>query len=334
VRKQLLFWLIRTANLIELRAQQTGKKNIFAAMLEILCFLGISYRRMADLNWLLLTSSSSFYGLVIIILATLLFFKGQAQSENLFEDFYANIVTELGSIAITVLILDQLNRRRDRHEKMDEFQKKSCSQNHTVATNAIEELRYYGYFTGKKLVYKKLNGNLQGVDLQYADLSGALLDGGTFDEANLRRAKLEAATLGGMVPASFLNCNLEQADMSCVEAFGAIFSRANISGGLLKLAKLQRADFGNASLRGVNFSDSILEGANFEGAFLERADFRGANLKGVRMVGASFENAIFNTGTTLPSGIKYDHDVDLTQFTDASHPNYVEFVYRGGDVRL
>lgn len=334
MRNRILFWLIRTANLIELRAQQTGKKSIFAAMLEIMCFLGISYRRMADSNWLLITSSSRFYGLVIVIFAILLFFKGQAQSENLFKDFYANVVTELGSIAITVLILDQLNRCRDKNEKMVEFQKKACSQNHTVATNAIEELRYYGYFTGKKLIYKKLNGNLQGVDLQYADLSGALLNGGTFDEANLRSAKLEAATLGGMFSASFLNCNLEQADMSYVEAFGAIFSRANLSGSLLKLAKLQRADFGNATLRDVNFTGSILEGANFEGAFLERADFSGANLKGARMVGASIENAIFNTSTTLPSGIKYDQDTDITLFTDRSHPNYIEFVYLSGDVRL
>ncbi len=102
----------------------------------------------------------------------------------LVADFYANVSTELTSIAVTVLIIDALNRRRDRmqHERSEreQFMRALGSSVNEVARRAAEELRARGWLT---------DGSLQGADLRIANLEGAKLWKADLQGANLQWAR-------------------------------------------------------------------------------------------------------------------------------------------------
>lgn len=165
-------------------------------------------------------------GVSLLIMSFLIGIYGyQALHEN-FEwmtfigDYYANISAELGSIAITVIVIDQLNRRRDdkrhREEKESARQNKEkeirskltiqlSSRNNALSMNSIKELRERGWLT---------DGSIIGADLSYADLSEAdLFEANLSDvilyRSNLYMARLYSADLRG---ANLRDANLYRAN--------------------------------------------------------------------------------------------------------------------------
>lgn len=209
-------------------------------------------------------------------------------------DFYANVSTELTSIAITVLIIDALNRRRERlqgeRDQRAQLIRELGSSVNEVAKHAAEELRARGWLT---------DGSLQEADLRVANLEGAKLWKADLQGVNLQWAKLKYVNLNGSI---LVGANLVQAN-------------------------LQAAKLGGADLRGANLFESRLYRVNFHGALLRDADLRGAHLEGARLDradlrGASLDGAFLDDLTTLPDGSKWTAEADLRRFTDPAHPQY------------
>ncbi len=240
-------------------------------------------------------------GLLLLALALIVGVAGYISQHpgdfNLLElagDFYANVSSELASIAITVLIIDTLNRRRERRleerRTREQLTRQMGSQVNEVARRAAEELRAAGWLT---------DGSLQEADLRVANLEEAKLWDADLQGVNLQWAKLKKANLNGSV---LVGANLTQANLQAAKLNGA-----DVRGANLFEAKLYRVGFRDAKL-----TDANLSGAHCEGAHFVNADLEGVNFEGVFM----------DEFTVLPDGCNWTADTDLKRFTDDSHPQF------------
>lgn len=235
-------------------------------------------------------------------------------------DFYANISTELASIAITVLIIDALNYRREKQDQKTRLLGEVRNRDNGLALRALEEMRAFGWIVDGTLVQANLWGaNLEGADLseivlrsaqlgranlrsailfdadlREADLSRAVLDGADLSRADMRRVDLSGATLLN-VKAGWIN--LHMADLS----------RANLAGASLNWANLQRAD-----LNMTNLEDISLRNANLTGArFLSDAQlYRARRLRGAVMPDGTRYDGRYNLAGDLDDAREHDIDVD------------------------
>jgi uncharacterized protein YjbI with pentapeptide repeats len=209
-------------------------------------------------------------------------------------DFYANISSELASIAITVLIIDTLNRRRDQRVEerrtREQLIRQMGSQVNEVARRAVEELRAEGWLT---------DGSLQEADLRVANLEEAKLWDADLQGVNLQWAKLKKANLNRAV---LVGANLKQANLQAARLNGA-----DVRGANLFEAKLYRVGFHDAKL-----NDADLSGAHCEGAQFVNADLCGVN----------FTDVFMDEFTVLPDGCHWTAETDLSQFTDEKHPHF------------
>lgn len=83
---------------------------------------------------------------------------------HVFEDFYANVSSELLSIVITVAVLERLNTRRQNAQELSRLKALMGSNEAVVTKIAIAELRAKLWL---------LDGSLTGAELHGANLSGA-----------------------------------------------------------------------------------------------------------------------------------------------------------------
>ena len=134
-----------------------------------------------------------------------------------------------------------------------------------------------------------------------------LLIGEFLEGANLRKANLELAQFEGsrLSLAYFQDAVLYKANMRGAYLFDASFQGAS----------LLYADLRDADLRMSQFGGSILIGADFQGADLQYADLQGATLGGTDF-----------TDATLPDGLKYDVQTEMTKFTDPTHPQFRHYL--------
>jgi len=221
------------------------------------------------------------------------------------KDYVTNIYTELigvvVSIGITVVIVDRYYERRDLEREKESRQRAEEQQNNDLkrrlvwevgsgsnefAKNAIGQMRYEGWLTGK-------NGLLKGEFLSNANLQNANLR-----NANLRRADLQDALL-------------YKADLSYSK-----LRKANLRG-----AKLQGAYLFSVSLHGADFSHANLQGAKLTGANLRRAKLMFADFQGAFLVNANL-HGVECWETTLPDGTPYTRPNDLDRFTNRHHPDF------------
>ncbi|MBN1123087.1 MAG: pentapeptide repeat-containing protein [Anaerolineae bacterium] len=215
-----------------------------------------------------------------------------------FKDFYqnlwANLGTELVSIAVTVLIIDKMNRRRD--ERYEEAKLKERlirelnSQSRHVTASAVDMLRDLEWL---------FDGTLQGAYLEGANLKGANFDMGNLLEVNFCNANLQNARL---TRANLQASMLYQADLQ-----GANLSRANLT-----CANLQWTD-----LRGANLTHADLKGAKLEHANLEDATLSNANLNE-----SLLQDISCNGQTILPDGKKWGTSTDMRRFSDSEHQDF------------
>lgn len=240
-------------------------------------------------------------GLVLLTAAVIIGIAGyRSLHNNAFDlsdflaDYYANASTELTSIAITVLLIDTLNRRREEHvsrlRELEQLTRQLGSGVNEVAKHAAEELRAEGWLT---------DGTLQESDLRVANLEDAKLWEADLQGANLQWAKLKRANLNRSM---LVGANLMQSNLQTARLSGADLRQAN-----LIEAKLYRAN-----LRGAQLDHADLTGAHLEGAHLDRANLSNAILI----------NALLDELTTLPDGMKWSAETDLARFTDPKHPNF------------
>ena len=168
-------------------------------------------------------------------------------SEQTKEELYVNLATSLGSIAITVLVIDQLNRWRMAAERKREIIEQMGSPVNDAALEAVRLARKYGWLTDGSLRGADLRrANLAGVDLRRADLSAARLW-----LANLIGARLWEVSF---VDASLVDANLTGADLSGASLDGTDLRRANLTD-----AKLSGAQYDERTVwpDGFDFLESV-----------------------------------------------------------------------------
>ena len=202
--------------------------------------------------------------LLLLVVGITVSFSGHLQSHGtinineLVDSFYANIGTELISIAITVLVIDKLAIQRQ--ENQNELHLKAGliaragSRIRETSVAAIDELARHGWL---------YDGTLAEANLQGANLKGTVLHATYQGGANFKDAHLQKADLSDM---RLYEVNLEQAD--------------------LQRTKLSRAQLVNANLKGAN-----LDYANLEGAYLFLTDLEGAHLYHTNLKDAKLWNA-------------------------------------------
>lgn len=194
---------------------------------------------------------------------------------KLFEDFSANIATELASIAVTVLFIDYLNERRQNEQLKAQLIREMGASDNGIALRAVRELHAYGWLA---------DGSLRGADLTQANLQGASLWG----------ADLQEATLLGAI--------LEEADLSRVNLRGASLAKANLMGADLSETQMQ-----GALLWWANLTNADLTQADLQGTVFEQADLRGTRLYGVKHFSdRQLAQAAFLEGATMPDGTIYE----------------------------
>lgn len=175
-------------------------------------------------------------GIVLVILAAVVTLVGALDLhpgldplhflQKIFDDLYANLGTELASIAVTVLIIDRLH---DRHTEETERQKLILQLGSPDNSFAIEALRMLAAHNWLK------NGALKGAHLTRANLEGA----------NLQQVKLTNARLG---LANLRRAKLTGAHLRCANLQGAVLEAACLRGTDLSDANLNDADLSGAKL--------------------------------------------------------------------------------------
>lgn len=280
--------------------------------------------------------------------------------KDFFTDFYANVGSELAGIAITVLIIDSLNQRRDiKHEKQALILQMSSPEN-SIAVEAVRILRHQGWLMDGTLQHIDLSkANLQGADLTDADLHGAILTeanlqdavfwkadlsdsnlvGANLRQAAMRRTNLQRANLHG---ANLYNAYLYRADLREANLRGAKLQDATLENALLQHSILTSANMQKASMVEADFTEAYMRFADLRGADLWKADFqnaemvkanlkfaslKGANLKGADLDGANIEgiNAKgiqFDRITRLPDGSVWSAEVILEPFIDENNDHF------------
>lgn len=226
----------------------------------------------------------------------------------LFRDLYANLGAELLSIAVTVLIIDQLYQRRETKQKTERLLREVSSMENSIALRALEEMKSLGLFNKDIFVE---------ADLKYANLQDAVLQGVNFHKAYLTFANLREADLR--------DCDFNQAILRQCNLQGALLLNANLTD-----SKLLEADLSNANLNGVTLDGSNLAGATLEGA-------RGLS-------DDAFQRADRLARAILPNGSLYDGRFNLpgdleriAGNTDAEAARYYEVplaVYLRGQEHL
>ncbi len=143
-----------------------------------------------------------------------------------FNDFYANLATELGSIALTVLIVDRLHRRREEEQERQRLLLQLGSPDQAFAIEALRQLSARGWLVNGFLRRARLtHASLEGAHLQKLDLTGAWLG-----LANLKRAQLTDSVLAS---AYLQGTNLEHACLRGTDLRGANLTGANLTGARL-----------------------------------------------------------------------------------------------------
>ena len=226
------------------------------------------------------------------------------QDNPFIGDFYANIATELVSIAITVLIIDFLNERRIRGQLKSQLIRELGSKSQDFSVRAARELRYHGWLK---------DGSLHGSDLGWARLETVDLSYASMNKVNLIEAKLMSSNLEG---ACLTMAELENADFGDANLQGADLTNAYLRGANIK-ANLISAKLNGADLAESNFSTARMWDAELKGANLSRANFSQADLRNAVLV-----NSIL-IGTNLCQATLNNADLSDTDLREANLENAI-----------
>ncbi len=207
--------------------------------------------------------------ILVLVLGYLFQYGFTVSVTNLAQDFYANVSTDLASIAITILVIDYLSERRAERSFMQQLAREMGSKDNAFAVKAVKELRAHGWL---------LDGSLENIDLGACDLSKSDLS-----DASLKRVNLNAA-------------NLKEASLV----------RANLEGAIIKGANLESVDFESAILRDADISYSDMSNANLISASLNGVNFEGTALDGVKVNIAQLRSTKSLKQAIMPDGRKYE----------------------------
>ncbi len=96
-------------------------------------------------------------------------------------DFYANVSSELASIAITILIVDALNGWRVKRQEKESLILQMGSPINQIAREAVRSLRVRGWLE---------DGSLKGADISRGNLEDVYLERADLSQTNMYKARL------------------------------------------------------------------------------------------------------------------------------------------------
>jgi len=246
----------------------------------------------------------------IIALLGYIYLHGWGSLKDFTSDFYTNLATDFISIAVTVLIIDKLNKRRADLEEKQRIIRQMASPSNEFALEAVRLARDNGWLQDGSLCGASLiKANLQKADLSNADLSGANLT-----SANLWHVSLEGANLSA---ANLRDANLYQAEMSYIDLSRATLFSADLTRADLRKAKLVRAD-----LRGAKLNKAYLGDADLTQADLFRAELIGTRLMRTNMTEANLSGANLSQAFMRETSFK---NADLTGWHEESLDDSVDY---------
>jgi len=259
-------------------------------------------------------------GILLLFLSVLIGVAGYVHAHGDFDvslfvaDYYANISTELGSIAITIILVDQFVRRRDRKEHLKEqFEQallKLKSGANVLALEALEEMWVHGWLT---------DGSLRGEDLSRADLRGADLG-----HADLTLVRFHTRRHGDTKFDNHtrLPDNTYWTPDADLTRFTDPEHPNYWRGYTLWRTYQEYQDYRNANLYSAGLKHSTFYRVNFSGADMRHANFRQANLEDCCLINTRLEGAQFDEDTILPDGEHWTPETDLTRFTNPKNPDF------------
>lgn len=226
-------------------------------------------------------------------------------------------------VAITVTVLDELNRRRLALEEKERIIRQMASRSNDFALDAARIIVHQGWHE---------DGSLRHIGLVLADLSNAFLFGADLQGSDLTATKLLGACLEA---ADLSNCKMEYCELQ----------ESYLSGANLQKADLADANLENADLSNANLMCTVLWFANLNRANLNRANLRlaeliGANLGEATMDRASLERAIYTTETIWPEGfnpklagaILVEWDSNKSEWVPIKDTPSIQYQYRASIV--
>ena len=266
-------------------------------------------------------------GGAIIVLAflwvgTLLFHDDQDPSYEM--NLFTELVGVIVSIGFTVLVVDQINERRETERRKEQAQREqekameelkvslvrnAASRVNQTAVNAIEELRHKGWLEGDDGLLR--NADLIEANLVGADLRGANLEGTWLQKAQLQDSDLSKARLNG---ARMFGANLREAKLQGTDLTDAKMTHTDLRGAIMKLR-----DLGEEQEMGVDLFADDMDTSEYH------ADLRYADLEGAYLEGATLPNESRLYWATLPLGERFDHPFDikkLKKYTDRCSPEF------------
>jgi uncharacterized protein YjbI with pentapeptide repeats len=278
------------------------------------------------------------YGFIAILIASGILLGGyfltikpaERSITKFISEVYGNFGVELVSIAVTVGVIEELNRQASRRERLQELILQMGSPDNGFAVEAVRLLRHLGALN---------DGNLRDADLRDANLQGALLAAADLQEANLWRAVLKDARLweanlhkamlasANLQGTDLLGANLREADLREANLQGANLRTANLQESRLEEANLQEADLREANLQKATLTRGKLQGArlrqaNLQGVHLWQANLQGTDLREANLQGAILSSARFDENTILPDETHWTSETDLSSFTDPNHAKF------------
>ena len=256
---------------------------------------------------------------------------------DLFDKHTSGVGLMAINIALTVLIINQLEYHRFRSIEKRELIRQMSTGPQRFSHEAVVRLRSRHWlrrgalngavmhaaplsrvdlsnakligvdFTGAILTSANLTGaDMSGSVLLNADLSDAVVEGVTFSQTMLSEAK--AAEI--QFPRNLCGAVLNDVHAVSMDLSERRMNRLRMSGSadacVFRGSELEGADFSDCSLVKAVFSDSNLAGAKFDGSTLDGARFPTAV---GAMSGTTFERAVLQdvnlTGTHLENGVVF-----------------------------
>jgi len=191
------------------------------------------------------------------------------------DSFFGKFRYEAISIALTVIVIDELNRHRANREFKEATIRQLASRSNDFALDAARIVVEKGWHN---------DGSLVGVSLKGANLAGAKLNGSNLEGTSLIGANLSDAIL--------VDTNLAFAELKSATLTGAILIHAD-----LMSAQLDKANLAGANLLYANLQDATLFGTRLENAILGLPNFMGDLLFDINL-----EGALYSVDTTWPKG--------------------------------
>jgi len=257
---------------------------------------------------------STMVGILVFVAVVISVINAIASGQADWHGLGNNLSTALIGAALTVFTLDLFQERRDDMRLKQRLLWNLRSTDSSIAVNALEEVRSYGWLYDGTLH----SADLTGSNLQGATLVGANLEGATLFVAKLQSAELWHANLSG---AYMEGVHLENANLLLTNLKEAYLANAVLEG-----AKLLRANMVDTDLRGAWLEGAYLRYANLQGAELRQAQMQGANLTGANLksvvIADKKYSARFDENTVLPDGTHWTPATDMARFTNPNHPDF------------